>query len=356
MNLNVFISLDLEKISKLKFIERTVPYMYSETKHTSGPIYYGIIHIVSNENYDKLADRFEGTDYKIQEKDKVYVLPNCSIPQFKIKEFLKQKNASFTSDYMNATVYLGSKNCLKMTDEKCDTVNVLGAKTYYNLYCSNTKPESATYASGDYKSIYDNARELFMNRKMARFTDNFGSDDKYFLLPLGASIVYNILAHKVPVVSEESFLEQGTEACILTEELYYSVKDMLASEDESNQLIALQTVANCNIEKSKVYIYFLAREFGRLFINSRFKNIKLFCALANISTLQSMSGGEFMSKLLEENPEQLTPEIFKQILVSETDAFVERLSSDLFDIVIIPKRKFAKFHDNLTFTYELDEE
>src|SRR5688572_12267243 len=105
MNLNIFVPLNLEKISQLKFIEKTVPFMFVETG--DGPVIFGAVHLVSSDTVYKLSDMFKGKDdVKINKGDKIYVFPGCKIPQFKIKEGLKELGAKFTSSWEEATIFL----------------------------------------------------------------------------------------------------------------------------------------------------------------------------------------------------------------------------------------------------------
>lgn len=349
MNLNVFIPIDTGKIAKLPFIEATVPYIYKETKFTNGPIHYGAVHVIGPETYDKLETKFAGTDYKIEAGMKLYAFPNCKVPQFKIKDILKSLNATLTNDWSTATGFIGSENAFKIQEKGKDTMNVLGGYTYYNCYYTENTHESAIYPE-----LYKTATKTYMNTH-ATGLGYMGSTDIKFLLPLGAGILYRILSEKLPIISEDSLLNQSTSNCIIDEELYDSLNSMLNSTDDENKSLALHTIANCNIKESIVYIYLIARNYEYDFRHSRFKNIKLFYETANMDYLSKISMGRFISEI---DQSLITPYLFQKLVTFEAENIIEdnTIKSDLFDIIIVPKRKFAKYHNNLTFTYELDEE
>ena len=354
MNLNIFTPIDLDKIAKLPFIERTVPYIYAETKFVDGPIYYGALHIINDDAYNKLSLRLAGTDHKIEAGARVYVLPNCAIPQFKIKEILKSLKAVFTNDWTTATAFLGSEATLKEFSNTKETMNLLGGLTYYNVYDTFDKQTSSIYPE-----IYNNAKTFYMNKSAGAYISNNSNWVEFrFMVPLGANIMYRVLSEKLPIISEKSLLSQGTETSIIDDEMYLSLKDMLSSQDEEHNAMALHTISNCNIKESMIYIYLIAKQFAHIFRNSRFKNIKLFYSLSKMDDLEDMSQGSFISKMLKEDPDKITPELFRTMVNTAAENLIDdnSIKSDLFDIIIIPKRKFAKLHDNLTFTYELDDE
>jgi hypothetical protein len=346
MNLNVFTDIDDQKIAKLPFIEHTVPYIYAEDRFDNGPVYYGAIHLVNQEAYNKIKTRFTGDDYEIKPDAKAYVLPNCSIPQFKIKEILKSLNASFTSDYTQATVFIGSKLAMKEElSSKKETINILGGLTRQNLRVTvhNTNDDNVKdYTSSIYPELYKRSQEVYFNNNFInRISGPSINTDHRFLFPLGVNILYRVLSEKLPIVSEQSLLNQNSNTCIINEELYGSLVEMLNSEDEENVSLALHTISNCNIKESIVYIYFIAKEFARDFRYS----------------LEDMSFGQFVSYLLKEYPTKMTPSVFKTMVSLEATSIIDdnSVKSDLVDIIIVPKKKFAEFHDNLTFMYQLDE-
>ena len=52
------------------------------------------------------------------------------------------------------------------------------------------------------------------------------------------------------------------EKVVLDKASYFKLRDMLESPDKENTTVALSAIANCNIEKSMIYLVLLFRDYG----------------------------------------------------------------------------------------------
>lgn len=371
MNLNIFLPLDLNKTSQLKFIERTVPFMFREVK--DGPIIFGAVHTVSYDTAKKLVETFSGKDdVKVNTGDKVYVFPGCKIPQFKIKEALKEMGAKFTSSYEDATVFLGSENAFKDDIQQVNfSVNLLGGEYYNSIqeYTDVKEDMAPEFHEGKYPSLYNNARKFYARAGWGSTiagTEMYFKDDgtflnKFYMLTiLGAEILYRKLSQKIPVISEEAFLKQLSPTCTIDHEMYQSLDDMLESKDPNDNQLALQTIANCDIKASFRWIYPLIIYHFDKFNNSRFKNIKLFNQMIKLDEINKLPVRDFIIELMKEGPDNISKQVARQLFDIEADIFIGidsgALKSDLFDIILVPKQKFKQIVPDLTYKYELDDE
>ena len=79
---------DEAAFQKLPFLGELIGYLHTNSK---GDFKKGALFKISEEDYLKISKRLEGDDKSsIMPKDKVFILPNCSIPLFKMKEYLKE--------------------------------------------------------------------------------------------------------------------------------------------------------------------------------------------------------------------------------------------------------------------------
>ncbi len=364
MNLNIFVPLDLNKISQLKFIERTVPFMFSEAKDS--PIIQGAIHTVSSDTKDKLVELFKGKDdVKINKDDKIYVFPGCKIPQFKIKEGLRELGAKFTSNYEEATIYLGSEQAFKDVQQANFSVNLLGG-SYYNTFtlCVGMKKGMMlNYENGRYGDIYKNSSVFYTRTPWGLMKGNIDQFDNiemvsafHTLTILGGEILYRKLAKKIPVLSENGFLSQLTPTVVIDREMYLTLNDMLASRNDEDNQLALQTMSNCDIPQSRKYIYPLVKYNFDKFKDSRFKNVKLFNTMIKLKEIQKLSVRDFIVTLMKDNPDSISKDVIRQLFDNESELYAKDCkNSDLFDIVLVPKQQFQGIVPNLTYKYELDD-
>lgn len=373
MNLNIFVPLDLNKISQLTFIEKTVPFMFLEAKDS--PVVSGAVHQVSFETYEKLEKTFLGKDdVVIKPGDKVYVFPGCKIPQFKIKASLKEIGAKFTSNYEEATVYLGSANSVKECQNHDFSVNLLAGRYFNCIYrCWDIKEErnEDRYAEQLHhaNSFYVRSSWGTIGSAIGLFqcADSAAISSYTMLTILGAEILYRKLSLKIPIMSEDAFMKQTSPTCIIDKEMYQTLNDMLNSKDDNDNQLALQTIANCDIENSKLYIYLLVQYHYEKFNGSRFKNIKLFNDMIDLKETYDQSIKDFIIKLMADGTDNISKDVAKQLFDIESDKFINentchggssgiQLESDLFDIILVPKEKFKAIVPELTYTYELDDE
>lgn len=367
MNLNVFTPIDMDNIARMSFIEKTIPFVIKEN---GGPFYLGAAHLLSKDSLDKLGTHMAGKVYDIKAGDKVYVFPKCKIPKFKIKEYLRSIGATLTGEYENATVYLGTKSaCEAYSYGNEETFNTLVADPKDDLYKMVPHLDNINFMNEMVEPLYpelynDPERVGFLASAFVTLNDAGDATQvpfkKGILYPLGASILFNILAKQIPVVSEDHVYNSIPSTFVIDEEMFNSFNDMLASQDISNREIAIQTIANCNIEKSKHYLYVLARRYHNIFTYSRLKNVKLFMDESNFNKLATTPLHQFIREYLQNGSAEDFPRaIFNKLLSDEAETIVEehgidKIQSGMFDIVLVPKKEFAALHENTTFTYKLD--
>ena len=178
---------------------------------------------------------------------------------------------------------------------------------------------------------------------------------------LGAEIVHRKLANKIPVLSENGFLSQLKPTCTIDHSMYETLNDMLKSHDDENNQLALQTIANCDIQASKKYIFILVKYHYYKFKHTRFKNIKLLNKMIKLEELYKLPVKEFIIALMKDSPDNISKDVARQLFDKEADIFVNsggnsgELKSDLFDIILVPKQIFLPIVPELNYKYELND-
>lgn len=66
------------------------------------------------------------------------------------------------------------------------------------------------------------------------------------------------------LIFDETFNSQIFEDSVIDEDIYDSLDEILSSEDKENCKLAIETMANWNLEKSKIYILFLLNKHNRI--------------------------------------------------------------------------------------------
>jgi hypothetical protein len=184
-----------------------------------------------------------------------------------------------------------------------------------------------------------------------RFQDSLMGDHAFAITPLGADILYNIFANKVTVISEDELVKDIAPTGILTDEMVASLKEMFKSYDESNHKIAQEILYNCDVENSIYNIYKLVRDVGVWkLMDNRNKNAKLFAERCSIYKLQDADAYKIIKLLNENYPEQLTTEVFNELLAGAAKRYMRHITdSEIFTVEVKLSDKFNKFNPEFTF-------
>lgn len=353
------IPINFDIVDKLKFIKRTVGLVHREGYNT--PYQVGGIHEIDQATYTKLNDKFfesNYTNYNIKAGDKLYIFPGCKIPMFKIKEYCKSIKATVTNDHTKATVFITTgKSFYDYSGyyEEFPTINYLVAKSTYSTQEYRNDHEIRNQRcrySDQYKTFnFSNVDYHGLTFDKIITIGDYNDDDSavqlgsfYFITPLFAEILYYSLSNKIPFVSEDSLYKAIPSSNIIDEELYESLNSILSSGDEENHILAFQTIANCDYSASIKYLYHLYQDHSSKLMYPVYKNLKVFNNINNLRKLYDMDSAQFLNYMFENYNDQVDRSQCNKIFQEEAKSIVDGLSSDLVDIIIVPKPKFINLY------------
>jgi hypothetical protein len=188
-----------------------------------------------------------------------YRYPKLNLPRTKVDSLKSKYNINITRSEDNADYRVISEKFLELS----------GRAYYwstYNIYDVLEKTKQLKN-SDDYKGFIDVLEEID-NKHCTRF--------KYYNLPDDlreicrdvetatyfqngyiriSSETFNFLSKKNNLVLDSNLIKlANSESTVLDKEQYYSLVEMVRSKDNDNITVALEVMANCNIEKSLDYI------------------------------------------------------------------------------------------------------
>lgn len=339
--------------NKLPFIEELVAYMYMDT---SRKVKKGFLCSVSEIDYQKINDQLVG-ERKVPEtppivaNDKVFILPNCSIPGFKIKEYLKSVGAIQVNDIKEANKIIGHDN-IRIMDKHANSALLKKYSSYYDgevvlkdkkqfntdttavkTVFRNSIPELEVYPS---KTVLDTAFSSWYYRSEMIY------DLKWFITPTCAMIMYYKLLNKIPVINEDVIFQLMDKPLVIDKYVYKTLADMMESEDKSNQITAIEIISNCNKDKSLYYIWKLTNNyFNKFDQHKRNKNFRLFREKVNYYSLLT-TGTESMLTILEKE-NLLTKEIYTELITELVEIYGRRVKSQVFDVTLTPTSKYIDY-------------
>lgn len=307
-------------ITKLSFPRELCNYiLYSETH---GRI-RGYLYKTDESTYNKIKNILEGkNEYQIKKKDKVYLLPGNSLPAKRIKEHLKSIGAYLTTDISKATVIAGNSNyyCDYVGHQALMSELQFATDDYYiiNQNSSDQDAFNTVFNNLIYSSrIQDEIQEDWYNGIPCILSDrlvcNIGNDydiDRietryYFLQPILLEIVYNLLSKKLPIISEQYFIDNANSGLDLKEHKNYkSISDMLSSNDESNRELGkellLHSKYDLNDIECRYHLWLLANENYHYITSGISKNVTAFIDNSNFRSFHYMNKTKFLNETLKE--------------------------------------------------------
>lgn len=353
---------DATIFSKLPFIRKFVGYGYRDSTKT---FKMGFLCEVTEVDYIKIYQQLKGdtkTPATIVAKDKVYVLPKCKIPGFKLKEYLKSVGATQTSKIEEATKIIGHDN----TESKTIFSNSALIRNIHQYYDVN---DVKNYDGKHYRRSIADIQKLISEIDINKLTtletqphetildfcfrDILGwgisqSNNRFFITPTCAMILYYKMLNKIPVVNEDSVFESIKKPLIIDQETYQSLSNMLSSSDATNQLTAIEIISNSDINQSLYYLWKLIKEHGGVMANFRKnKNFRLFKEQINFGVMSCRSERTMLPFL--EKAGVLTPEIYKELMTEIHRIYKRTHRSELFDITLTPSEKYKKYAEGAIY-------
>ena len=187
-----------------------------------------------------------------------YRYPKLSLPRTKVDSLKSKYNISITRSEDNADYRIISEKFLEIV-----------GNYYYSNYNINDVLEKTKQLknSDDYKGFIDVLEELDSKDCLRFKYYNLPDDLRQVCRDVDTSSFYeagyirinsetfNFLSQKNNLVLDSNLIKlANSESTVLDKEQYYSLTEMVRSNDNDNMTVALEVMANCNIEESLDYI------------------------------------------------------------------------------------------------------
>ena len=215
------------------------------------------------------------------DKDRLYFLPGCSVPRFKVREHFsctikpEYATAAFVSrDQLkgNDTSFLHYTNLYKCTESEArnlmnDIKDLRPKELFFNLI--NNNPIAGIFLTKEfwyhksYQTQYFKTQCLSNYLNESRWTHKNKQKQPEFQLyatPPG-SLIDQL---QCDIYMEETVLKHlNKNNLVLSEEKYQELRAFGETEDKENIVLMMELMSNCDFEKSVIYLLFLLKEFGK---------------------------------------------------------------------------------------------
>lgn len=356
---------DHDIFQKLPFLGELFGYVY---KNSKGDFKQGLCFRVMDVDYQKILQRLTGdSKSSITTGDKVYVLPNCKIPLFKLKEYFKATGAVQVNDVKDATKIIGHSNI----NVEGNLSSLLKSFNLYYTYSQLLNPENAnnirSYWKPDlkyvamltdyvknnpYSMLAEQPSEVIIDSSFRVHLRGYPYEHNVIrtITPTCAIILYHQLQNKIPIVNEDAVFKAISKPLIIDADIYETLKTMLSSSDFANQTTAIELISNCDIDPSYYYLWQLAKNYINVMSgHSRNKNFRLFKEKISLYDLATLSEKGILPKLEEKGV--LTDEIFLSLINEVVKTYKHKINHDLFDVVLKPSEKYSKYAPSLVYNF-----
>jgi hypothetical protein len=242
---------------------------------------------------NKVKQKIENENINLKDC-KIHFLSNCTVPRNKIKEFCDANNVKVIRDYTKAEYLIFSNNtiakaCNYSWFHKLETVKFVDFIMYLKKNNAITSDEFDLcidhIENAEYKDKvlldYQLRRRYTEYERLINQKAGYPNSERFFYMEdeKVLDIIKNLENNNF--IHQDFILQKLNTSNVITEETYNSIASLLSSNDESNQCIGMEIMANSDYDKSCYYILMLFKRFGSTLYYSKYKNHVNFKALVN---------------------------------------------------------------------------
>ena len=227
---------------------------------------------IDKDQHEKVVECFEDilkpqTPAKFSKEDKIYVHKNCSIPRYKIDDYIKTNNLTRVWSYKDADCVLIDFNKVEEAKELLDYYSGRGYSTFissgiYDVVELPKPPQNGQYSS--YNSHYiKNASTHFVvtsQHDLTKSYENYPIKKDVFIGNLsGKKSLVNTLEmvgwmvenpFKLKIIFDQNFIGEINKGGLeYNDELKETLENMLSSKNKDNINFAFEMISSFDLEK-----------------------------------------------------------------------------------------------------------
>ena len=292
------------------------------------------------------------SSYKLSSTDKIYFMPGCIVPRFKVKQYCEATGLSVSKTIDNANIIIKG--------DASESELVYDDSLYYRLptkkFASFIKKNFDFSEQPFIKALYDlladpdlypfvslNGWSMSNTLKDGEVWDHVLSDVDVMSsthrvwksTERSLNDLDKIIASGKTIVHEDVVLQIIGETTIMDKEMYDELNKMFDSQDVNNHVLAMEVMANCNFEKSALYLLSLFKQNRNSISNRSERNHVNFKSLCKFFGVRP---GEYLSldSVIEiaKNKNLITKEEIPTLMYLAKEELEESLSdqTDHFNI------------------------
>ena len=260
-------------------------------------IEYTTMRIIPTEEITPLVVSGEYTPVK---GDRLWFYPGCDIPRFKVKQFCQNNDVAVVKYKEKSSVrFIGPetiKNMVINHGRYC--ISRVEFLTWFeSIMCNDYLQLKADIINSPSEIIYMQyaVYKPFSDRDV--FGKNIIGEEKVdynYITYIKDETSYLSIVDMMndPLLKhQDEMLKQLNTGSVLDEEMYTQIHRLFESSDKENTKLAMEAMANCDFQKSAVYLLLLVKKYGEKIYNSgnrhhvNFKSLLKYFQLTNITNI-----------------------------------------------------------------------
>ena len=282
--------------------------------------------------------------YDPQPKDKIFLVSGCDVPRFKLKTFCETKKVALVKTMSNANaVFIGPEflkdKVISMNHwwyHKAEMLRYLETIRIPGIDIGGLIVEIKNSTS-DYICCEYRAKEQFKSRTYVlpfNLEELEGNQEPKVRFKNPQVLKEFLDVFNLPHIYDQTeILRQINTGAQINDEEFASIKRLFESKDIENVKLAMETIANCDYEKSCIHLLLLIQEFGDKIWASPTKNHVNFKALLKffeITDVRHLDINMILKSLLKRK--LLNRENLDKLMPLVTERFQENAKLDYFTV------------------------
>lgn len=231
--------------------------------------------------------------YIPQNGDNIYIEEHCKVPRFKLKEVCDKYKINITRDVTKSNIVFIAQD----TIDKCFTrrsynsvsidcfKDIINALVFKNDTVKQFLLDNLNVCTGNMVAFTYGAKDIFDRIEIKpilikHYPDP--DDSSEYDSTLEENDYYNYyepdkidnidLRTDTRLYSETQLIKYLNQSNVMDKESYDNVRSLFESEDNSNHVLGIEIMANCDYRKSAPYLLLLFEEYHRTIHNTSAKN------------------------------------------------------------------------------------
>lgn len=277
-----------------------------------GTVKYKEVLITDKENIHPgaFAELFsEAGDFVVQKGQKIFFFSGCTTPRFKVRQLCQKEDMAIVRTPEKASVAIVGDYTDSELAKPVNYFNgVFNKQDVINYILSTAKHSTSFLGFVDYLKKDDVAEEVLVdNYSIKQEFKTYGrgySEDFWMTEKTNVEYFDMVMELGVPFVKQESLIKHLSQGTVMTQTMFEEMKNMFNSSDKNNHILAMEVMANCDYERSALFLLDLLSDKAfkiNLYKEKNHVNFQSLCKFFNVDPGRMINHSEKMKILIERN-------------------------------------------------------